>query len=246
MTPLVKYLNTICPFSFAEGEIHLWLIDIPKNLGLLSEFYQILSPNERLKANSLRLPHVRGKYVLTAVARRILLSGYLGINATELQIRLTAKGMPYLEYPSVNPLRFSISHTTALTAIAFARSQEIGVDLELIDYTLPARTMAESALTDKEMNLLAPLAKDQYVAAFYRLWVRKEAYLKAVGEGFSITPNLVDVSGLCGIVNGDPPEVTREQIYIKDLSLRIGYAAAIATERRDVTFQTFRFVSPAA
>src|SRR5205823_4857465 len=132
-------------------------------------------------------------------------------------------------------VRFNISHTEGRVALAFVRGVDLGIDIERIRLDVNVRVLAEQFFSKYERRFLRRLPPEQLHAAFFRCWTRKEAYIKAKGEGLSIPLHQFDVSLTPGQpaellgTRPDRKEASRWELY--DLPIECGYAAALVVGR---------------
>jgi len=82
-------------------------------------------------------------------------------------------------------LQFNLSHTHGLSLIALTSGRAVGVDIEQIRPIPDFASMAGQAFARQEIEALAGLPEEQHLRAFFACWTRKEAYLKALGDGLS-------------------------------------------------------------
>ena len=123
--------------------------------------------------------------------------------------------------------------------MAVTLKNRIGVDIERIRPLDDLVGVARSAFSARECSELFSLASSEQQAAFFRVWTRKEAVLKALGTGFSLPSRSFDVS----VLPGDGPDLitapagaqSAEGWTVLDLPVPGGFAAALAIERTDVT-----------
>jgi 4'-phosphopantetheinyl transferase len=131
-----------------------------------------------------------------------------------------------------HPIGFNLSHAGDYLLFAFAEGCEIGVDLEQVRQDLPFPAMAKRYFSEREREELFSLPLGEQVAAFYRCWTRKEAYLKGTGTGFSQSSTAFDVSLLPDqpaalLAHRTLPSEPRNW-SLQDLSVPQGYCAAFA------------------
>jgi 4'-phosphopantetheinyl transferase len=161
-----------------EGEVHLWWVDLSTRLP--GGFESGVSPDELDRAGRFRFEEDRQRYLLSSYAVREVLSRYLSVAPGDVRMAITVKGKPYLKAEGLN---FSLSHAKRVAVVAVARAR-VGVDVEemVIDY--PHMEVAERFFVKGEVEALKaegnPLKR---VALFFSYWTRKEALLKASGEG---------------------------------------------------------------
>jgi 4'-phosphopantetheinyl transferase len=192
--------------------------------------YELLSSDERERATRYRVEGPRTGFILTRGTLRFLLGKYLQRAPQELAFRVTEFGKPFLQ--DACDLRFNVSHTEGMALLGFVREREIGVDVERIRPQPDARKLAERFFSLHERNALKDLSSGELQAAFFRCWSRKEAYIKARGEGLSLPLSEFDVSVATSssrillATRPDPAEAGRW--VVRDLETSANYAAAVA------------------
>jgi 4'-phosphopantetheinyl transferase len=197
---------------------------------LEADLYSLLSPDEREQAARYRVERARRAFVLTRGTLRSLIAGYIGKPPQELVLKRTPHGKPFLDGPF--DLRFNVSHTEGLALLAFVRKREIGVDVEKIRPQPDASKLAERFFSIRERSDLAHLSGSDLQKAFFRCWSRKEAYIKARGDGLSLPLDQFDVSVAADAsrillaTRPDPSEASRW--LVRDLPTSPEYAAALA------------------
>lgn len=214
--------------------VHVWQRSLDSHAATVNAAYEWLCPEECDRAARFRVERPRTDFILTRSALRFLLAGYLKKTPQELAFRLTEYGKPLLDEPS--DLRFNVSHTEGLALLAFVRQREIGVDVERIRPEPDARKLAERFFSVHERDAMQHLHGDALQEAFFRCWSRKEAYIKARGEGLSLPLSQFDVSVEANIsrvflqTRPDPAEASRW--VIRNLEIGTEYAAAVAFSGR--------------
>jgi 4'-phosphopantetheinyl transferase len=195
----------------------------------------MLSEAERARARAFADDRLRGRYVCGRGQLRVVLGRLLGLPAAEVPLTRADDGKPRLAHPS--PLRFNLSHCGDVALLALATAAEIGVDLERpCD---PERELLADALTAGERDYVLSLAAPLRASAFARLWVRKEALLKAAGCGLLEHPTTFDVPT---DVLVEPMEIVvrlqalgETRLWLVDLPSVSGCVAALASGVRPVT-----------
>ena len=226
--------------NLAPDQIHVWRVPLNQNPERLPELNEILSPDERARAARFRFDKDRNQFIESRAALRLLLGQYLNVSPKELAFSFSAHGKPALANGlSHSGVRFNLSRRDGLALIAVTRNRDIGVDVELVRADLPVFEIAEVSFSENELATLRSLPEGQQAAGFYNCWTRKEAYVKARGEGFSFPLKQFDVSLTPGAaaslleVRGSDTEVDRWTM--QELSVGDGYVAALAFEGRDAT-----------
>jgi 4'-phosphopantetheinyl transferase len=221
-------LDTV-PDELIPGSAHLWQRGLHASEDEIQACHELLLPEEHEKASRYRVERPRGDYILTRGTLRSLLSKYLHMNPKEITFRYTKYGKPFL---ANSDLYFNISHTDGLALLAFLRKREVGVDVERVRPQSDVLKIAERFFSERERRDLRSLTGEEVHAAFFRCWTRKEAYIKAVGEGLSLPLHQFDVSiepdpkQALRATRPDTTEAKRWSIY--NVSVPRGYAAALA------------------
>ena len=181
------------PATIAPGEVHVWRFGLDLPDGLLARLRPTLSPDELARAGRFRFPLHAGRFVAGRARLRALLSRYTGVAAAEMRFRYTARGKPELD-PNPGALHFNLAHSDGLALCAVARNLPLGVDLERLDRAVECQQIAERFFSPAEAAAIAALPAASRRAAFFRCWTRKEALLKATGEGLSFGLNQFTVT----------------------------------------------------
>jgi 4'-phosphopantetheinyl transferase len=132
------------------------------------------------------------------------LAAYTGSFPTALRFEYSKTGRPELVG---RPVLFNISHSSERMLVAVSAHHRLGVDIEHIRPIVQMLSMARSYFAAEEVEVLLALPEEQQLKAFYRCWTRKEAYLKARGEGFSISLDSFAVS----LTPGESPRLVRAE-----------------------------------
>lgn len=216
-----------------EGEVHIWQArPVVHQLDL--DPLQFLSPDERQRMERFRFGTDSRNFLFCRAMLRMLLASYLGTSPAELRFAYSAHGKPSLSVPADN-LQFNVSHSHGAVLYAFSRGKRIGVDVEFIRHDLNVEEIATRFFSMAEQEELQQ-SSDEY-KSFFHCWTRKEAFVKARGEGLSCPPDSFDVSVApeCSEValttRPDRSEAQRWQLH--SLNSFPGYAAAVAVESED-------------
>ena len=216
--------------NMAVGVARVWHWPLNASALEVADLRKLLSPDELERAERYRFDQHRNEFILSRAVLRMVLASYTAQSPESLSFDYSAQGKPALKNGPPD-LRFNVSHTEGLAVLALVREREIGVDAEKIRPQPDAQKLAKRFFSAREQLFLGKLSGDELQRAFFRCWTRKEAYIKAKGEGLSIPLHAFDVSleedqpaALLG-TRPDPTEVGRWTLY--DLSVGPGYAAAL-------------------
>lgn len=142
----------------------------------------LLSDQERLRSETYKCPERRQRFVVVQSLLRRTLAGYLDVEPQELVFELGEYGKPTLVGAK---LYFNISHSGDHLLIAVSDLGELGVDVEKVRSGRNLHALAGRCFSAREYREWVALPADQQLPAFYRLWVKKEAFVKAVGRGIA-------------------------------------------------------------
>ncbi|MCE6950259.1 4'-phosphopantetheinyl transferase superfamily protein [Cereibacter sphaeroides] len=208
-------------------ELWTWELDRPGEAALLA-------PDERTRAAAFATETLRARFIAGRSGLRLRLGAHLGLDPARIAFRYNRFGRPELPGgPS-----FNLSHCGGLAALALCSSAAVGVDIEAIRPI--ERAVATRFFAPSELQALEPLAGADWEQAFFRLWTRKEAFLKAVGTGLDTPLASFDVTA------EDSPRLIRaEGQRVQDwtlihLSLAPDLPGAVAVESRGAPVELLR------
>ncbi len=220
--------------ELTANEIHVWCASLNKPL---SRFNNVLSAGERRRAERFHFEEDRQRFIVRRGILRTFLGYYLNVEPGRLQFCYGKNGKPALaDKFGGGAIRFNMSCSKALALYAFTRDTEIGVDIEYIRDLSEMEPIAERFFSARESAAFYTLPESARREAFFNCWTRKEAFLKATGDGLSGPLDGFDVSLVPGEparllgINGDARAVSRWSI--QDLKPAPGFAAAVAIEGR--------------
>lgn len=174
----------------ATIEVELWVWTLDVDDAMRGRLGAHLSADEAERAARFVFERDRQRYITARGRMREILAHEAQTSPAALRFAYSDHGKPSLE--GAGGLRFNLSHSEALAALAVCREHEIGVDIELIR---PLKEdIAERFFSRSEVAALKALPESEQLDAFYRCWTRKEAVVKAVGEGLSRPLDTFDVS----------------------------------------------------
>jgi 4'-phosphopantetheinyl transferase len=167
------------------GEVHVWRDDLRASPPWADG--TLLLADERALAGRMAAVERREAFVRGRAALRYLAGRYLNLDPREVPVRVLAMGKPVVALSDeATRLEVSIAHSGSVVAVAFTRAGIIGIDVEREDPTVDRAAIARRFFSPDEAQSLAALDQSTQLEAFFSLWVRKEAMLKAVGDGLSV------------------------------------------------------------
>ncbi len=206
--------------ELAVDSIHIWGVHVPDMLGRLDALHGLLSEKEREKAVRFHRDSDRQSSIVARGALRILLSGYTGTPAAEIEFQYSENGKPHLlSRRSDVPVAFNVSHSGDWVLLAFGWNRNIGVDVEKIKWEMDVESIADRYFAPEEIALIEN-ATNAY-AMFFQLWARKEAYVKACGSALFRELGSFSV----------PMEGERDGWFFQGLEVDSKYAAAVVADK---------------
>lgn len=179
--------------AIAQDEVHVWLADLDMPTSASGLLGATLDEEESGRANRFRFPLHRERFIARRGVLRFVLGRYLGIEPAAVVFRHSAHGKLFLGDRHGPELRFNCSHSGNLALVAVARGREVGVDIERVRPDFSDDAIPESFFAPREAAMLRALPARQQAQAFFELWVRKEAYVKARGTGLSLALDSFEV-----------------------------------------------------
>jgi 4'-phosphopantetheinyl transferase len=224
-------------YVLPPDEVHVWRASLRRLQGQLAGLKHLLSPEERERAERFHFAADRQRSILARGLSRLLLGHCAGRAANQLQFHHGKFGKPILAGGLHPSLQFNVSHSGDIVLIALSRGRALGIDIERIRMDVAIREIAARFFSAGECSALETVAPASRYEAFFACWTRKEAYLKARGDGLSLPLAQFDVS----LLPGDPPRLlaTRhdpaevQRWTLSALEGGGGYKAALAVEGRD-------------
>jgi 4'-phosphopantetheinyl transferase len=231
------------------NDVHIWLAKLDDFAA--DSLQPLLTEDELARAARFHFAKDRNHFMVARGWLRRLLGAYLDINARDLRFSYAEKGKPALEVEQPDllnrrsldrgsldrdsldqgSLNFNLAHSNALAIYAFSRDREVGVDLEFMRDDLADEKIAERFFSPGENEVLKGLPAELRKQAFFDCWTRKEAYIKARGEGLSMPLAEFDVSLAPGDAaallsnHKEPEEVARWSM--QSVVAPAGYVAAV-------------------
>jgi len=234
------------PFPLLPNQVHLCLAALDRPRERLEELAASLSPDERERAARYQFPHVRDHFMAARGTLRELLGGYLAIPPADVIFHYGPRGKPSLDPSQAGSgLQFNLAHSAGLGLIALTHQRSVGVDLEQIHPIPEMEILAGRFLSPGETAALLSVSEEQRLPAFFRGWTCKEAFIKAVGEGFSRPLNSFEVVFHPGEaprlvwVAEAPADPQAWSLY--DLPTDPGYQAALCVEGSGHELRYFQF-----
>jgi 4'-phosphopantetheinyl transferase len=216
------------------NDIHIWRVSLPIKSIKAITLSRLLTVDEVIRAQRFHFQRDYNCYVVARGILRILLGAYNHIPPEHIRFQYSAHGRPSLILEqNAAMLDFNISHSHEMALMAFTRGPlaVVGVDLEYVRPDIAHEQIAEHFFSTQEVTSLRALPTRLQSIAFFNCWTRKEALIKASGEGLSKSLDQFSMSLTPGedakllSVLGQPEELSKW--FVQDLQPGAGYTAAI-------------------
>ena len=224
--PRLPWQSAPSALRLAPADVHVWRLHIDEVDSEERRLESLLSSDERARAERFAFADIRRSFVVTRGVLRWLLARYVDEDPRRLRFRYGPHGKPALEVrPGDQAPQFSLSHSHGLALFAITRGREVGIDVERIRDNVACDDLAERFFAPPETAALRRLPEASRRRAFFAYWARKEAIVKANGDGLAGSGSSVVLS---------PNRCWRvEDVYPVD-----SYAAAVAAsgDQWQITF----------
>jgi len=220
----------------AGGEVHVLKATLAVAPAALDRCWGSLSAEERSRAGRFRFPVHERRFVAARGLLREILACLLGRPPAAIAFQYGPHGKPSLA-PTSSPgvdLRFNLSHADEVALYAIAVGREVGVDVERVRLLPDAEQVAERFFSPGERAALRRLPPRERAAGFFACWTRKEAFLKATGEGLSRPLDSFDVSvppsESARLLRVDGDSLAAQRWSLTAIGPAPGFAGAVAFE----------------
>ena len=224
------------PISLTDEVVQVWQAGLDVAPAYLARLVALLSVDERERMGRFHFEHHRHRYAAAHGQIRLILSAYLACHPAQLQFVTTTYGKPALS--NGGDLCFNLSHAGDQMLVGVVRGRAIGIDIEQIRPDLATTEIASHYFSHAEQMAFQTVPEAQKPQAFFNAWTRKEAFIKAIGEGLSFPLGDFTVTLVPGeparllTVRGSTEEAARWQMWGWEAG--DGYAAAVVVgEKRD-------------
>lgn len=165
-------------------EVHIYSITLSASPAELAQWRSLLNHEENDRASRFVTPTLQERFIIAHGALRQILSNYLNIDPKEIEFSVNSYSKPQLAEGHGSTLQFNLSHSDNQAVFAITREHAIGIDIEKIrtDQNL---NLADRFFSEVEVAELKSLPESEQLQAFFNVWARKEAIIKATGRGLA-------------------------------------------------------------
>jgi 4'-phosphopantetheinyl transferase len=229
------WINAPPRLRLPGDEIHIWQVSLDQSSELLDRLLETLSGDERARAGRFHFERDRRRFICARAALRSILGLYLEIKPEKIEFCYSKYGKPDIfGAKGENLLYFNLSHSHELALLAVSRRWRVGIDIEHVRSIPDAEQIAERFFSAAENVEFRALPSSKREESFLNCWTRKEAFIKAIGEGLSRPLDRFDVSLSPGEparllkIDGDTQEASIWSLA--EIAPAPGYIAALAVE----------------
>ena len=218
-----------------DNEVHVWRASLHQKRQIVRALSEHLKPDERKRAHGFRFPLDREYFVVGRGVLRDILSRYLRTTPDQISFSYNDYGKPTLDGEGGDQgLRFNLSHSHGVALYVVTRERSVGVDLEFIREDFDCVEIATRFFSPSEVTTVRTLLPNLQAAAFFNCWTRKEAFIKAIGDGLSrpldqFSVSLVPKEPAC-LLSIDDDSQAAARWYMKEIFPGPGFTAAVVTE----------------
>lgn len=174
-----------------NDDVRVWRVPLDRSVAEVSELATLLSDDERVRAARFVHADVRRRFVVARASLRTILAGELDRDAAAIRFSYGEHGRPFIDDVQ---LSFNLSHSNELAIVGVTQGGIVGVDVEALRDDADIELLARESFCESERQGLLRLCTESRRAAFFATWTRKEAYLKALGTGFTISSRTFEVT----------------------------------------------------
>lgn len=221
--------------SLSSSDVDIWCVKLHSMSPHVQDLDGILSSEEKNRSEKFRSDRDKLRSVVSRGVLRLILSAYLEQPPAQIQIISGPQGKPALfQQDKRYPIQFNLSHSHEMVLYGVTRIGEIGVDVEKVRDVPDFEKIIRRFFSPRERAAFDELPPTQRKRAFFTCWSRKEAFMKARSDGFSLPLDQFDVSILPDqpaallATRWDPLEVDRW--LLSDISLDADHVAAMAVD----------------
>jgi 4'-phosphopantetheinyl transferase len=226
--------------TLSPDHIDIWQTSLRLPASQVESYYNLLNDDEKSRVDSYRSDKRSNEFIITRGLLRKLLARLYKLQANSFRFCYTDKDKPYLDPTSTyHSTSFNISHSHDKAIIALGIDKIIGIDIEKIRQDVDFKKLAKRFFSETESMGLAKLTGEQLANRFFCCWSRKEAFVKALGDGlsfgldeFSVTTSVKDTQVEL-VTNYDPDD--SKNWGIVSINSIPGYAAAVCCRHQAYT-----------
>ena len=195
--------------------VQIWVADLEVPEWVEAALTSLLDEDEQARSRAFRFDYLRRRFIVSHAMVRSVLGEHLDVPPESLTFVAGRHGKPALAGKHEGAVEFNLSHSGDRALLAVSEDGPVGVDVEQFRALRDANAIAQRILSDEEFEAFRHAVDPTLFVLDH--WTRKEAVLKACGDGITRDLRAVDVN------------------QAKRLRVASGYLAAVAAEAGPVT-----------
>lgn len=218
--------------SLEKGVAEVWLVELDNDIESIDRSFELLSEDEKGRANRFVFSKDRTRFIACRGALRRIVGRYLETAPEAIGFSARKFGKPYLT-ENDRGLRFNVSHSRDIALIALTLNSEVGIDVEYIDRDMDHLGIAPDIFSEHQMANFTSHSRDTRASMFFRRWTRKEAFLKAMGDGLSSSE---EIQGRFSAIDDEDASISwfekseRKSWSIRSFCIRDEFQATLVLE----------------
>ena len=212
--------------------VFIFIVNLSTYVNNISKCFDYLSVEEQIQANNYYTKSLRDQYITSHGILRRILSNYTKQSPVNVEFTYNEYGKPFLKDSNI---QFNMSHSHDMVGFAIALDCRVGIDIELHNDNLDVQELNDLVLTSTESQYLSNFKSQEKLKLFYHLWTKKEALVKATGQGLSYPMNTIeaiDLSSGQGIFLANETDGLQQEWYCYELQTPRNYSSSIAIDRK--------------
>lgn len=188
------------------NKVDIWKIPLDAAKYDLSACFTALDAKEQARAQRFVFEHIRQRFIMSHYALRKILGDYLALKPEAIHYEFSQRNKPFVaDAQNPNDLQFNLSHSQDFAIVGITHNVSIGVDVEYREKTLDYLALAQRFFAKEEIESLLQLEPSEQRQGFFNCWTRKEAFIKAIGQGLHYSLKKFAVS----LTPGQPAHIIR-------------------------------------
>jgi 4'-phosphopantetheinyl transferase len=214
-------------------DVDIWTIDLHQSAMRYAHAWRMCDTHERTRAMRIQDTTRQAQFVYSHAALREILSEYIQAPAQKVPIHHKIGQKPFVTTTATKEeIFFNLSHSGEYALCAVSRDNEVGVDVERVRTLGALDRIVRRVCSDDEARMLNGIPYGKRLEVFFRLWTRKEAVAKCVGNG--LRAKLASINLPRTRCHAAPVTIKNIAVHVYDIEMDGGYYAAVATPTSDV------------
>jgi 4'-phosphopantetheinyl transferase len=164
-----------------DYNVHVWQVNLKTLSIYANDISKTLSHDELERANKLKFTRDREQFILRRYHLRLILSKYCDCQPHEIMFSYNSYKKPFICLPEFKEIKFNMSFTYDLMLVGLCKHDDIGIDIEKVHEIRDLENIAAENFSPQELKYFN--SKFDKTNTFFKIWTRKEAFIKAKGKG---------------------------------------------------------------